>query len=1020
MNTTTLLTNFFLYISLFFSLNFQLLHHVSANSNQTDRLALLEIRKGITNDPRGVFDSWNDSLHFCNWQGVQCTPGNDQRVTSLSLPDLSLGGTLSPHIGNLSFLSFINLENNTFRGQIPPHIGNLFRLQHFNASQNTFQGQIPANLSRCSQLRILKLGSNELVGGIPDEIGSLSKLEILRIGTNNLTGTLPDSIGNLSQLVNLGAAYNNLVGRIPESFGQLSKLNLIAIGVNQLTGTIPPSLYNVSSISIMTFAMNKLEGTLPENLGLTLTNLAYFGVSGNNLSGTIPRSFCNASQLVDMNMNRNQFVGRIPNCLGNYGGLLWVDIAVNNLGYNSTGDFDFLTSLTNCTGLERLGIDLNNFGGPLPDSIGNLSSTKFKELFIASNQITLLPKSLVNLNELVNVDLSFNFLRGAIPSYFGKFQNLQGLNLQGNKFSAEIPESIGNLSQLLKLDLSFNRLEGQIPASLGKCIRLSSIDISSNRLSGAIYPEIMNMSSSLVTLFNMSHNLLSGNLPPEIGKFTNLNAMDLSYNNLTRGIPNTIANCEKLEHLYMQGNSFDGIIPPSLASMKALQELDLSKNKLSGEIPQQLQNARFFQYLNLSYNNLSGQVPSRGVFANSSAVSLMGNAQLCGGAVELHLPACSIPQPATNSRLSRRVKLSIILVSVLILLALLVASVLYYTHRRLTQTVTISEDEIPEQFLRVSYRDLDEATDGFSPNNLVGSGGFGTVYKGNLTQIQTPVAVKVLDLQRNLANKSLAAECNALRNVRHRNLVKVLSFCSSLDHKGNEFKALIFEYMENGSLENWLHQPSSTRNLSLVQRLKIIMDVASALHYLHDLCDTRIVHCDLKPSNVLLDGEMVAHVSDFGQARLLLTNDGDESDDLIPQSSSTTVGVKGTVGYAAPEYGMGSAVSEQGDVYSFGIVVLEMLTLRRPTDEMFRDGLNLHGFVKAALMGEVGMVIDPVLVLEEEGDDKEWDGRMSTEMERCLGSVLEIGVACSAESPAERMRMADVNKKLEFIRDQLL
>jgi serine/threonine protein kinase len=189
-------------------------------------------------------------------------------------------------------------------------------------------------------------------------------------------------------------------------------------------------------------------------------------------------------------------------------------------------------------------------------------------------------------------------------------------------------------------------------------------------------------------------------------------------------------------------------------------------------------------------------------------------------------------------------------------------------------------------------------TSGFSPRNLIGSGSFRFVYKGIVDQDRRIIAVKVLNLQQKGASKSFMAECNALRNIRHRNLVKILTCCSSMDYSDNEFKALVYEFMANGSLEKWLHQDldnkNQSRNLNLLQRLNIAIDVASSLHYLHDRCERPIIHCDLKPSNVLLDNNIIAHISDFGLARFLSTTND------VSQHKTSIVGMKGTVGYAAP------------------------------------------------------------------------------------------------------------------------
>ena len=195
---------------------------------------------------------------------------------------------------------------------------------------------------------------------------------------------------------------------------------------------------------------------------------------------------------------------------------------------------------------------------------------------------------------------------------------------------------------------------------------------------------------------------------------------------------------------------------------------------------------------------------------------------------------------------------------------------------------------------------LHQVTNGFSLNNLFGFGSFGVVYKGVLEQDERLVAVKVLNLQKKGALKSFIVECNVLRNVWHRNLVKILTCCSSINYNGDEFKPLVFEFKTNGSLDMWLHpmvdSENQSKNLSFVQRLAIAMDVAFALNYLHNHCEQKIIHCDLKPSNILLDNEMIAHVSDFGLARLLTTtNDSSQKD-------TSTIELKGSIGYTAPGF----------------------------------------------------------------------------------------------------------------------
>ncbi|KAK2373507.1 putative LRR receptor serine/threonine-protein kinase [Trifolium repens] len=332
-----------------------------------------------------------------------------------------------------------------------------------------------------------------------------------------------------------------------------------------------------------------------------------------------------------------------------------------------------------------------------------------------------------------------------------------------------------------------------------------------------------------------------------------------------------------------------------------------------------------------------------------------------------------------------------------------------------------SNSPTTDELAIVSYQDLYQATDGFSTTNLIGSGGFGSVYKGNLMSVDKVIAVKVLNLEKKGAHRSFITECNALKNIRHRNLVKILTCCSSIDYRGQEFKALIFEYMKNGSLEQWLHpreeNGENSRRLDLNQRMNIIIDVASALHYLHQESEQLVLHCDLKPSNILIDEDIIAHVSDFGIARLVSSVNG-----MAPKDTST-IGIKGTVGYAPPEYGMGSEVSTHGDMYSFGMLILEMLTGRRPTDEMFIDGQNLHMYVEIPFPNDVMEILDPHIVPRDEEaatieDGNSWN--IIPTIEKCLVSLFRIGLACSMDTPKARMNIADATRELNIIRKTFL
>ncbi|XP_030956599.1 probable LRR receptor-like serine/threonine-protein kinase At3g47570 isoform X1 [Quercus lobata] len=1006
----------------------------TAPTNETDRLALLKFKELIPHDPYKILSSWNGSMHFCNWHGITCGRRH-QRVTGLDLQGYNLGGSISPAIGNLTFLRFINLQNNSFYGKIPQEFGHLFRLQRLYLNNNTLGGEIPSNLSICSNLRLILLDVNKLTGKIPEELGSLMRLQQLRIFENNLAGGIPPSLGNLSSLKAFNVEYNNLEGNIPDTIGQLKGLVLFAVTENKLSGTIPSSLYNVSSLQLIAVPGNQFNGTLPANIGLTLPNLRQLLFGGNMFYGPLPTSLCNATQLQKIDLSDNNFLGSVPTNLGNLLNLYWLNLNRNHLGMS----FHFLTSLTNCSKLNALDIGTNYFASILPSSISNLS-TQLTVLYIGGNRISgTIPASLENLVNLISLDLSFNYFTGIVPTNFGKFQKMQLLDLRRNRLSGEIPTIIGNLTRLFELDLDENKFEGTIPPTIVNCQNLQYLDIAQNNLGGSIPKQLIGPSSPALIYLNLSHNSYTGKLPFEVGDLKNIHILDFSNNNLSGEIPTSIGDCLILELLDLHGNSFEGAIPSSMASLKGLQHLDVSQNNLSGSIPKGLEKLLYLENLNLSFNNFEGDVPIEGVFRNTSATSLIGNTKLCGGIPKFQLPKC--PVEVMKPRKSFGYKLAIVIISIVLFLFLFSSILVIYwmkKSKKKSPSMFSTMDLLPS----VSYQDLYHATCGFSPDNLIGSGSFGSVYKGTLDQEEKLVAIKVLNLQHKGAFKSFMAECNALRIIRHRNLVKILTCCSSTDYSGNQFKALVFEFMENGSLDIWLHleldNENQSRNLSLLQRINVALDVASAIDYLHNHSVQPIIHCDLKPSNVLLDKDMVAHVSDFGLAKLLSTVD-DSS-----EKQTSTIGIKGTIGYAAPEYGMGDKASIEGDVYSYGILLLEMFIGKRPTDEMFKAGLNLHNFAKMGLPERVVQIVDPILLprevdvvqtaivaAREDNNDNEIqvdEGaqdianlcQMDANVHKCLVSILEIGLACSMESPKERMRMKVVTSELHRIKKAFL
>ncbi|XP_050203761.1 probable LRR receptor-like serine/threonine-protein kinase At3g47570 [Mercurialis annua] len=987
---------------------FTLLH---AATNETDRLALLEFKAKIT-DPLGVMTSWNSSHHFCQWYGVVCGRRHHQRVTVLYLYSLQLSGSISPHIGNLSFLRELYLYNNSLSYEIPPQIGLLSRLQVLYLYNNSLSGEIPSNLSACSYLTDLHLYHNKLTGEIPRELTFLTTLKLLYLGRNQLTGTIPLSIGNLSSLEILHLSQNNLHGVIPESMGQLKNLTLFGLGANQFSGIIHSSIFNLSLIQDLEVSNNYLEGSLPVSLGASLPNLRFFSIFRNRFTGSIPSSLSNASDLETFQIGNNNFTGIIPSFekMKNLTNLL---LDNNHFGNGDEDDLKFLYGLTNASALSVINLSSNKFGGKLPEQIANLS--KQLEIFsITDNQIhgtiTTGIEFLVNLNTFY---ASENNLSGTIPFSIGKLRNLAKLSLSGNGFVGSIPSSLGNLTQLIEISLSDNQLQGYIPPSLGNCKRLLELNFSNNNLTGFIPIQIFEI-SSLSKILDLSTNRLHGSIPNQVGNLKQLGALYLDNNMLSGNITGALGSCVSLETLSISRNFFQGSIPYSINTLKGLQLLNLSYNNISGKIPSFLTNFNLLE-LDISYNDFEGMVPVEGIFKNAAATSIVGNKRLCGGISEFGLPTCKSDHKPKSKQRRNVVFIVLVLIG---LLALILGCLILWFARKSRQN-SASCDFENTNLLRLSYQDLLKATNDFSSNNLIGAGGFGSVYKGILEQDGLVIAVKVFNLTRRGASKSFLAECEVLRNVRHKNLVKVLSACSSVDNDGNNFKALVYEFMDNGSVDDWLHPTHHSRNLNIVQRLNIAIDVGCALEYLHCHFEKLpIVHCDLKPSNVLLDKEMTAHLSDFGLVKFLHK----KMIHSIPNESSS-LAVVGTIGYCPPEYGMANVASTSGDIFSFGILLLEMFTGKRPDDHMFKEGLSLHNFVKRALPEQVIEIIDPALLEMEEEPLIHF--YYSTNMMRknrlieFLISILDIGILCSSEAPHERLNINDVVTRLSSIKNKL-
>ncbi|CAN6997320.1 unnamed protein product [Brassica rapa subsp. trilocularis] len=981
-------------------------------TDETDMKALLDVKSQVFENKQVALSSWNNSIPLCKWKGVTCGLKH-KRVTRLDLAGFQLGGMISPSIGNLSFLILLDLSNNSFAGTIPSEVGNLFRLHYLDVGLNVLGGRSPISLVNCSRLLNLYLYSNNLEGSVPSELGSLTKLVKLNLAINNLKGKLPASLGNLTSLIRLSLRSNRIEGEIPGEIARLNQMILLNLEMNKFSAGFPLAIYNLSSLKFLYLNYNHFSGCLRSDFGKLLPNLQNLNMDGNYFRGVIPATLANISNLQKFAITNNNLTGSIPSGLGKLRNLRFLSLVNNFLGGHSFGDLEFLGALTNCTQLQVLSVIGNRLGGQLPASITNLSINLLvlglENNFIAGS----IPRDIGNLVSLQTLLLKENQLTGLLPASIGKLLQLEDCDLGSNSISGEIPFSIGNLTRLDLLSLLNNSFEGTIPQSLGNCSSLRYLWVGPNKLFGTIPQEIMQI-KSLIYL-DMSDNSLTGSLPKDVGRLENLVDLWIGNNKLSGQLPHSLGSCLSMETLLLHGNYFYGAIP-DIRGLKGLKNVDLSNNNLSGSIPGYLANFSSLEYLNLSINNFEGSVPTEGKFQSANIVSVFGNKNLCGGIKELNLKPCFTEAPSMVSKRSLFVKKVVIGVSVgvsfLLLLVVASVSLCWFRKRKNNQQTNSPAPSTLEAFhQKMSYREIHNATDGFSSRNMIGSGSFGTVFKAFLSAENKFVAVKVLNMQRRGAMKSFMAECESLKDIRHRNLVKLLTACSSIDFQGNEFRALIYDFMPNGSLDMWLHphemeeihRPS--RTLTLLERFNIAIDVASVLDYIHVHCYEPIAHCDIKPSNVLLDNDLTAHVSDFGMARLLLKFDRES---FFNQLSST--GIRGTIGYVAPEYGVGGEPSIHGDEYSFGILLLEMISGKRPTDELFGGNFTLHSYIKSALPERVLDVADKSIF---------HNGlRVGFPIAECLTMVLEVGLRCCEESPANRLETSEARKKLISIRER--
>ncbi|KAJ9675307.1 hypothetical protein PVL29_024310 [Vitis rotundifolia] len=511
-------------------------------------------------------------------------------------------------------------------------------------------------------------------------------------------------------------------------------------------------------------------------------------------------------------------------------------------------------------------------------------------------------------------------------------------------------------------------------------------------------------SDNSVIRVDLGNAALSGQLVPQLGLLKNLQYLELYSNNISGPIPSDLGNLTSLVSLDLYLNSFTGPIPETLGKLSKLRFLRLNNNSLTGTIPMSLTNITALQVLDLSNNHLSGVVPDNGSFSLFTPISFANNLDLCGpvtghpcpGSPPFSPPPPFVPPPPISSQGGNSATGAIaggVAAGAALLFAAPAIGFAWWRRRKPQEYFfDVPAEEDPEvhlgQLKRFSLRELQVATDSFSNKNILGRGGFGKVYKGRLAD-GSLVAVKRLKEERTPGGElQFQTEVEMISMAVHRNLLRLRGFCMTPTER-----LLVYPYMANGSVASCLRErPASDPPLDWPTRKRIALGSARGLSYLHDHCDPKIIHRDVKAANILLDEEFEAVVGDFGLAKLMDYKD-----------THVTTAVRGTIGHIAPEYLSTGKSSEKTDVFGYGIMLLELITGQRAFD-LARlandDDVMLLDWVKGLLKEKkLEMLVDPDL--------------QNNYVEAEVEQLIQVALLCTQGSPMDRPKMSEVVRMLE-------
>ncbi|KAL9409089.1 hypothetical protein AB3S75_047470 [Citrus x aurantiifolia] len=556
-----------------------------------------------------------------------------------------------------------------------------------------------------------------------------------------------------------------------------------------------------------------------------------------------------------------------------------------------------------------------------------------------------------------------------------------------NNITGGIPCEIGNWSQLQALDLSLNHIVGEIPKELGKLNSLTKLILRGNQLTGRLPTEIGAFNE--LEYLDLSANRFSNSVPESLGHLLKLHYLDLSNNQFVQELPKELEKLVQLSELDASHNLFGGEIPFQICSLKSLEKLNLSHNNLSGSIPNCFEGMHGLSVIDISDNQLQGPVPNSTAFRNAPVEALEGNKELCGSVKGMQ-PCKVFSSHKQNSGAKWFAIVFPVLGALFVSMALIAIFIL--RKRKSDSGDRQSSNQNPQGLLsilnfegKLVYDEIVRATNDFDEEYCIGNGGHGSVYRAEL-QSGEVVAVKKfhspLPCDQIADQKEFLTEVEALTEIRHRNIVKLYGFCSHARHS-----FLVYEFLERGSLAAILSSDAAAQELGWSQRMNVIKGVADALSYLHHDCFPPIVHRDISSKNLLLDLEYEVHVADFGIAKF-----------LKPDSSNWTE-FAGTYGYIAPELAYTMKITEKCDVYSFGVLVLEVIRGKHP-----RDFLSSTSSPSPSLNTDIALdeVLDPRLPVP------------SCSVQEKLISIMEVGFSRLKESPESRPTMKIVSQQLRI------